>query len=171
MAFADDNFLACCGCRMQFAWMLLLRIPIWDRHPYTTETAQLQPRQWVKHSKDIHSKNPKALTIVAYKTCMCSSQVCKGSLWPPYEEAKGQNLHPPSKRKKHPTHANQFTPSQGILEKFQDFSINLCVSCISFSRFNWNKSIFKNLRLRRAVYDFQNCNSDFWGMLGISSSI
>ena len=56
------------------------------------------------------------------KQSSCSdSQVCKGSLWPPYEEAKGQNLHPPSKRKKHPTPSNQFTPPQGILEKFQDF--------------------------------------------------
>ena len=72
-----------------------------------------------------------------------ASQVCKGYLWPTYEEAKAQNLHPPSKGKKHPTPSNQFTPPQEIREIFLDFFYKFYVSCIYFTKFNWNKSFFK----------------------------
>ena len=64
-------------------------------------------------------------------------------------------IYTPPRREKNtpPTQINSH-PLKEFWKNFRIFSINLCVSCISFSRFNWNKSIFKNLRLRRAVYDF-----------------
>ena len=50
---------------------------------------------------------------------------------------------PPSEGKKHPTPSNQFTPPQEIREIFLDFFYKFYVSCIYFTKFNWNKLFFK----------------------------
>ena len=63
-----------------------------------------------------------------------SPQVCKGYLWPTYEEAKAQNLHPPSEGKKHPTPSNQFTPPQEIREIFLDFFLQILCQLYLFHK-------------------------------------
>ena len=67
---------------------------------------------------------------------------------------KARICTPPRRGKNTPPPQINSHPLKEFWKNFRIFSINLYVSCISFSKFIWNKSISKELRLRRALYDF-----------------